>query len=241
MNGEAAIRLERDEAVVTLTLDRPEVLNAYDRQMRDEIFEALRWVDEDPEIRVLVVQGAGRGFGSGGDLREFGTAPSPLAARRVRQQRDVWRLWSELDCTTLASVHGIAAGGGFEMALLCDLLVVTHDARLLLPETGLAMIPGVGGTQTLVRAVGESRAARLLLTESEIRGREAARIGLAIRSVAPARRLAETGRMARRLAALPPAALAAARAALRRGADLPMASALRLEQRLSRQLRVEDR
>lgn len=237
MSEYATIRLAREEAIVTLTLDRPEVLNAYDRRMRDEIFTALRWVDADPEIRVLVVQGAGRAFGSGGDLREFGTAPSPLAARVVRQQRDVWQLWSELRCTTIASVHGLAAGGGLEMALLCDLMVVADDARLLLPETGLAMIPGVGGTQTLPRAVGEAVAARLLLTDAELRGTEAERIGLAARSVPAARLPAETRRLARRVVGLPPAALTAARKALRRGADLPLAPALRLEHRLSRQLR----
>ncbi|MFP6665148.1 MAG: enoyl-CoA hydratase/isomerase family protein [Deltaproteobacteria bacterium] len=235
------IRLTRDEAIITLTLHRPEVLNAYDRRMRDEIFAALQFVTEEPDVKVLLVRGAGRAFGSGGDLREFGTAPSPLGARDIRQQRDVWRLWSELPCVSIAAVHGVAAGGGLEMALLCDLMIVARDARLLLPETGLAMIPGVGGTQTLPRAVGEGRAAEMLLMGREVSGAEAARIGLAGKAVAPAQLGREAARLARQVAAVPQPVLRAARAALRRGADLPLGEALRLEQRLSRQLRGVER
>jgi enoyl-CoA hydratase/carnithine racemase len=235
------IRLTRDEAIVTLTLHRPEVLNAYDRRMRDEIFAALRFVNEEPEVKVLLVQGAGRAFGSGGDLSEFGTAPSPLGAREIRQQRDVWGLWSQLPCVSIAAVHGFAAGGGLEMALLCDLMIVTRDARLLLPETGLAMLPGVGGTQTLPRAVREGRATEMLLTGREVSGVEAARIGLAGKAVAPTQLGREATRTARQLAALPRPLLRAARTALRRGADLRLDEALRLEQRLSHQLRDVER
>ena len=153
------ILLERDDRIVTLTFDRPEVLNAYDRSMRDAIFAALEWLHGERDVTVLLVRGNGRAFSTGGDLREFGTAPSPVRAREVRRQRDVWRLWSTLPCVSIAAVHGAAVGGGLEMALLCDLVVCAHDARLALPETGLGLVPGVGGTQTLPRAVGEGRAA----------------------------------------------------------------------------------
>src|SRR5262249_33002878 len=149
--------------VLYLTLDRPEVLNAYNVEMRDEIFAALGLAAADPSISVLVVRGAGRAFSSGGDLGEFGLSPSPVRAREVRKLRDVWRRWAELPCVSVAEVHGIAAGGGCEMALLCDLVICADDARFALPETGLGLIPGVGGTQTLPRAAGEGRAASMLL------------------------------------------------------------------------------
>jgi len=226
------IRLERDGRVVTLTLDRPHVLNAYDTAMRDAVHDALAWLHEEPEVTVLVVRGAGRAFSTGGDIAEFGLAPSPIRAREVRRVRDVWRAWATLPCFAIAQVHGHAVGGGLEMALLCDVIVLAHDAQLALPETGLGLVPGVGGTQTLPRAVGEGRAAAMLLAGRAVDGREAARIGLALRSV-DARRLEATVRaLARRVARLDPRLVRAAKAAVRRGADLPLAAGIALERRL---------
>jgi enoyl-CoA hydratase/carnithine racemase len=236
-----AILLERSDAVVTLTLNRPEVLNAYDVQMRDEVFAALGLVADDPSIAVLVVRGAGRAFCAGGDLSEFGTAPSPTRAREVRQVRDVWRRWVTLPCVSVAAVHGFAAGGGFEMALLCDLIVCTRDARFGLPETGLGLIPGVGGTQTLPRAAGGGRAANVLLAGEWMTGAEAARIGLALRAVPRAKLATTVNRLAARLARLSPPVLRAVKAAVSRGADLPLSEALGLERRLAATLGPSDR
>lgn len=233
------IRLERHDGLVIMTLDRPEVLNAYNRQMRDQIFEALTFVAATPEIRVLLVEGSGRAFGSGGDLSEFGMAGSPLAARETRQRRDVWGLWSELPCVTMAAVHGMAVGGGCEMALLCDLMIAAETACFRLPETSLGTLPGVGGTQTLPRAIGAGRAAGVLLAGSEISGREAERLGLA-QWVCSEKTLAARSRsLAKSLAILSGPALKAAREALRRGGDLPLAEGLRLEARLGKRLREE--
>lgn len=240
MSG-AVTLLERDERIVTLTLDRPEVLNAYDRRMRDEIHAALEWLHGEPEVSVLVVRGNGRAFSTGGDLAEFGTAPSPVRAREVRQQRDVWRLWATLPCVSIAAVHGHAAGGGFEMALLCDLIVCARDAIFSLPETGLGLIPGVGGTQTLPRAIGLGRAADVLLAGRPLDARAAARSGL-VRSVVAPRRLRPTAdALARRLAALDPRLLRAVKAAVRRGGDLPLAAGLALERRLGSTLGPSER
>lgn len=235
------ILLERDERIVTLTFDRPEVLNAYDRGMRDAIFAALEWLHGEHEVSVLLVRGNGRAFSTGGDLSEFGTAPSPVRAREVRRQRDVWRLWSTLPCVSIAAVHGHAVGGGLEMALLCDLIVCSHDARFALPETGLGLVPGVGGTQTLPRAVGEGRAAAMLLAGDVIDGRTAVRIGLVQRSVPAARLRATADALARRVAALEPSVVRGAKACVQRGMDLPLAEALGLERRIGSTLRPSSR
>lgn len=235
------ILLERDERLVTLTFDRPEVLNAYDRGMRDAIFAALEWLHGEREVSVLLVRGNGRAFSTGGDLSEFGTAPSPVRAREVRRQRDVWRLWSTLPCVSIAAVHGHAVGGGLEMALLCDLIVCAHDARFALPETGLGLVPGVGGTQTLPRAVGEGRAAAILLAGDAIDGRTAVRIGLAQRSVRASRLRATADTLARRVASLDPSVVRAAKASVQRGADLPLAEALGVERRIASTLRPTPR
>src|SRR4029077_16561322 len=162
MRGFATIRYEKRGPVAIITLDRPEVLNAYNVAMRDDLWAALGAADADPEVRALVLRGRGRAFSTGGDVREFGTAPSPLTARVVRWRRDVWGRLLGLRAATLAAVHGYAMGGGMEMALLCDLCVAAADTRFALPETGLGMIPGVGGTQTAPRRMGMGRALELV-------------------------------------------------------------------------------
>src|SRR5262249_43437087 len=152
--------------------------NAYSVAMRDDLHAVLSAADADPEIRVLVLRGCGPAFCTGGDLREFGSAPSPFIARQVRWQRDVWGLLLRMRAITLAAVHGLAVGGGMEMALLCDLCLAADDARFALPETGRGMIPGVGGTQTLPRRIGTGRALDVMLTGRWIDAREAAMLGL---------------------------------------------------------------
>src|SRR5262249_23048836 len=142
----ATLRYEKRGAVAVVTLDRPEVLNAYNVAMRDDLHAALGAADEDPEVRALVLAGRGPAFSTGGDVRESGTARSQFVARAVRWRRDVWGRLLELRAASIAAVHGYAVGGGMEMALLCDLCVAADDARFALPETGLGMIPGVGGT-----------------------------------------------------------------------------------------------
>jgi len=197
-----AVILEKAGAVAVVTLNRPHVLNAYNTEMRDGLYEAFTAVRDDPEVAALVLRGAGPAFCTGGDLNEFGTAPSPVMARRIRWWRDVWGTLWRLPKLTVAAVHGLVAGGGFEMALLCDQVVARADARFFLPETGLGMIPGVAGTQTLPRLIGAGRALDLILTGRAVDAREAYRLGIvqsivrsgdvAARAVAHARRLLTT-------------------------------------------------
>ncbi len=231
-----AVLLERRGAVLTATLNRPHRLNAYDTAMRDGVFEALGLAAADPSIAVFVVRGNGRAFSTGGDLAEFGSAPSPVRARDVRQVRDAWGLWSTLPCVSIAAVHGSAAGGGFEMALLCDLVVCSEDARFWLPETGLGLLPGVGGTQTLPRAIGLGRAAAVLLAGRVIDARTAERLGLATEVVTGRALRRRTAALAARIAAAPPGAVRAAKASVARGLDMPLSRALGLERRLARAL-----
>lgn len=227
------LRFSKRGAIATVLLDRPEVLNAYDVRMRDELFEVLGAVDEDPEVRVLVLRGRGRAFSTGGDVREFGTAPSPVIARAVRWRRDVWGRLLALRAVTIAAVHGWAAGGGFEMALLCDLVVAASDARFALPEVGLGMIPGVGGTQTLPRRVGQGRALDVLLTGRVLGARAAATAGV-VHVVVPRVRLAgAAARVATAVARLDPGYVRAVRTAVRAATDLPLGAGCSLERALA--------
>jgi len=227
------IRFAKRGAVAIVTLDRPESLNAYDVAMRDDLFAALGAVDEDRDVRVVVLHGAGRAFSTGGDLREFGSAPSPVVARAVRFQRDVWGRLLGLRAATLAAVHGPTVGGGMEMMLLCDVRIAASDTRMALPETGLGMIPGVAGTQTLPRAAGLARALDVTLTGRTLDARAAHRIGLVHRIVPRARLLPTALATARQLSSLDPPVVQAIRRAVRAAFDVPMSAGVELERRLS--------
>ncbi len=226
--------LELDGPVARLTLNRPRVLNAYNIQMRDELYQALGLLEQNAEIRAAVVRGAGeRAFCAGADLTEFGSAPSQFIARQVRFERDVWARLFGLRTPLVAAVRGFCFGSGLEIALGCDLILAAPDAKFGLPETNLGMIPAAGGTQTMPRAVGTARGLDALLTGRTIEAEEAAAIGL-VNTVEPAASLfdrAETA--ARSLAALDAEAVRAAKTALAQAADTGLAEGLASEARLA--------
>ena len=229
----STLRYEKRGAIAIVTLDRPAKLNAYNVAMRDDLYEALGAADQDPDVRALVLRGRGRAFSTGGDVSEFGTAPSPLVARFVRWQRDVWGRLLDLRAATIAAVHGYAVGGGMEMALCCDFCLAADDARFALPETGLGMIPGVGGTQTLPRRAGVARALDLVLTGRGLDAEAARAAGIVLRVVPRARLDTAALALARRLARLEPALVAGVRRAVRAAHDLALADGLDLERRLA--------
>jgi enoyl-CoA hydratase/carnithine racemase len=216
--------------VARLTLNRPEVLNAVNMAMRDDLWAALEAVRDDPEIRVAVVRGAGeRAFSAGADISEFGTAPSYVEARRARHDRDVWGLMLSITKPLVAAIHGYAYGAGCEMSLCCDLRIASDDASFALPEVTLGYMPSAGGTQLLPRTVHPAVAREMILGGEPIDAHRAYEIGLATRVVPRERLAAEAERVAAALGAQPPRALAAAKEAMRRGAGLPLDQALALE------------
>lgn len=229
----ATLCYEKRGAVAVVSLDRPQKLNAYDVAMRDDLYAALGAADEDPDVRAVVLRGHGRAFSVGGDLSEFGSAPSPIVARDVRRRRDVWKRLLNVRAATLAAVHGWAVGGGMEMALLCDVCVAADDARFALPETGLGAIPGVGGTQTTPRRTGMSRALEIVLTGRTLDAPEALAAGLVQRVVPRARLDAAAQALATRLAALDPQVVRAVRRLLRVAHGGTVAASLGLERRLA--------
>jgi enoyl-CoA hydratase/carnithine racemase len=188
-------------AIGWITLNRPGVLNAYNVRMRDELHEVLRAVHDDPDIAVLVLRGAGRAFCAGADLSEFGTAPSPVIARKVRFARDVWHMLDTVRCPVIASLHGYVIGSGLEMAMLCDLRIAADDTTMRLPDVRLGMIPAAMGCQTLPRTGGLGLALDLILTARELSARDAQAAGL-LADVVPRAQLGQaTRRLAESLAA----------------------------------------
>jgi enoyl-CoA hydratase len=219
-------------AVAVVSLNRPHVLNAYNLAMRDALFEILQAVRDDPEVRVMILRGNGAAFCSGGDICEFGSAASPVAARRARWQRDVWGLLRALPQVTIAAVHGWTVGGGLEMALLCDLCIAAEDARFAYPETGLGMIPGVGGTQTTPREVGLGRALDLVLTGRSAGAEEAVEVGIAVRKV-PGKDLDRKAmQLARQISTLPPDLVMQTKRVVDQADALDLTTALSLEPRV---------
>jgi enoyl-CoA hydratase/carnithine racemase len=225
---------ETHDGIAWLTLNRPEVLNALNLQIRDELWVLLEAIALDDSVKVVVFRGAGdRAFSSGADLSEFGTAPSYTEARRARLERDVWGRMARFEKPMIAAVHGYALGAGCELSLLCDLRIASEDARFGLPETHLGYLPTAGGSQTLPRTAGLSRALDMILTAEPIDARTALDYGI-VNAVVPRAELAAAAEAyARRLIAQPEAVLRATKRAMRDGASLPLRDAIRLERRLA--------
>lgn len=232
----STIIYEKTDGIALLSLNRPERLNAYSVAMRDDFAEALWATAEDDEVRALLITGQGRAFCSGADLSEFGTAPSQVIARRVRWQRDVWGQLIDLPKPIVAGVHGYCIGSGVEITLLADLRIAASDTLFAMPELQLGMIPAAGGSQTLPANAGPSAALDLLLTGRRFDVEAALRHRLVSRVVSPDELNRAAWDAATALATLPPGYVSALRTAWRDGADLPLADALRLEQRLSASL-----
>lgn len=234
MSGSKTLIYEKSDQVAYVTLNRPQALNVYNTQMRDDLYEVLNAIKDDPEVRVAILKGAGeKAFCAGADLIEFLTAPSPVVARRVRFGRNVWSLLFSIPQPLIAVVHGYVLGSGMEIALCCDIRIASEDAKFGLPEVGLGIIPAAGGTQTLPRAIGTSRALELLLINRWIDGQEAYRIGL-VNKVVPRSELLRTAEeMAEKIASYHPMAVRNAKQAVARGLDLPLTEGLELEKRLA--------
>lgn len=227
-----AVLYIKEDTLAIVSLNRPKMLNAYNVEMRDGLYEALQAVRDDPEVRVMVLRGEGPAFSTGGDVSEFGSAPSPVGAREIRWRRDVWGTLLSLPQPTIAAVHGFTVGGGMEMALLCDLCIAAENTIFFLPETGLGMIPGVAGTQTAPRAIGLGRALDMVLTGRRVEAKEALQIGLANQVVPPEALMTAARTLADTLAQYDPQVIALAKRAVRQGLDLPLAEGLQLERRL---------
>ncbi len=228
---------EINEHIATVTLNRPQALNAYSVKMRDELYEVLGAIEADAEVRVTILKGAGpKAFCAGADLTEFLTAPAPVFAREARFARDIWGRFAGIQKPFIAALHGYVLGSGIEMSLYCDIRLCSDDARFGLPEVTLGIIPAAGGSQTLPRAIGPSAALDILLSGRWLEAREALRLKLVNRVVPRADLYAEAQRLAERIGARDPRAVSAAKQAVTRGLDLDLAAGLRLEKILARQL-----
>ena len=234
MSDFEVIIYDKQDGVGYVTLNRPQALNAYNLQMRDELYQVLGAIKDDPEVRVAIFQGAGeKAFCAGADLTEFLTAPSPVIARQVRWERDVWGLFLSITKPLIAALHGYVLGDGLEISLCCDLRLASEDAQFGLPELGLGIIPAAGGSQTLPRVIGRTKALEMLLTGRWLKAEEAHRLKLVNQVVSRHDLLPAAERLANKIKGYSPTAVAYAKQAIAGGLDMSLDEGLELEAKLS--------
>ncbi len=223
----SVIRVEVGDAIATITLDRPEALNALTVAMKEELLGALRSIARDRSVRAVVLTGAGRAFCAGQDLRErLEPNAAPLAVELRERYNPIIRAMRALDQPIVGAINGVAAGAGASLAFACDIRVAAEGATFVLAFGRIGLVPDSGATWLLPRLVGPAKAAELALLGDPVTATEAARIGL-VASVVPGDRLVAAARdVAARLAALAPQALALTKRALQRSWSVDLDEAL---------------
>jgi 2-(1,2-epoxy-1,2-dihydrophenyl)acetyl-CoA isomerase len=234
---ESPLRQERAGAVLTLTLDRPAVLNSFTTDLLRALFLALDAAAEDASVRCVVLTGAGRAFCAGQDLADPAVAPqSDIGHLLAHFYRPMLLRLRSMPVPVIAAVNGVAAGAGANLALACDLVVAARSASFIQAFSKIGLVPDCGGTWLLPRAVGRARALGLAMLGDRLPAQEAERIGLIWRCVDDAELAGEVGALAARLAAMPTRALVETRRALDAAQQTDLAGALDHEQALQREL-----
>lgn len=221
--------IEQEEAVAVIRLARPDKRNALDLTMRAAIADAMRQLERDASVRVVIITGGDEVFAAGADLNLL----VDKGAQQVAEI-DLGQYWSPVATSQkplIAAVSGFALGAGCELALMCDFIIADPSARLGQPELNVGIMPGAGGTQRLVRTVGKQVASWMLMTAEPLSADRAHHLGLVVEVTEPGQLLPRAKQLARRIASMPPKALRATKRALAQGADLPLEAALSLENR----------
>jgi len=225
-----AVLVEREEHITHIVLNRPDVLNAIDNRLAEDLILACRSIADDPSVWVVVVRGAGeRAFCAGADLK----ARRNFSAEDWAAQRELFRRTfaavRAIPQPTIAAVHGYALGGGTELAMLCDIIVAADDATFGLTEVSLGIIPGGGGTQSLPRLIGRHRAKEMIFTARRISVDEALRLGLVNHVVESARLLERANELAQEIMRNSPFAVRQAKWAIDHGTDAAFEDGLERE------------
>jgi enoyl-CoA hydratase len=229
-NAYETILVERDGRVGTITLNRPEALNALNSQVMHEVTTAAAEFDNDPGIGAIVITGSAKAFAAGADIKEM----SQLGFSDVFDG-DFFAPWARLAAVrtpTIAAVAGHALGGGCELAMMCDLLIAADTAKFGQPEIKLGVLPGMGGSQRLTRAIGKAKAMDLILTGRTIDAAEAERSGLVSRVVPADDLLTEARAVATTISQMSRSAARMAKEAVNRSFESTLAEGLLYERRL---------
>lgn len=227
------LRIETADRIATLTIHRPEKLNALNGAVIEQLHGAFERLRADAAVGCVVVQGAGdKAFVAGADIRELAMkSPAEMQTASARGQQ-VFLAIEQLGKPVIASIQGFALGGGLELAMACHLRIASNKAKLGLPEITLGILPGYGGTQRLVRLAGKAKAIEMMLTGEPIAAEEALRVGLVHQVCEPEQLAAKTRELAEKLASRAPIAVRFILQAVNEGADQPLPQGLALEAEL---------
>jgi enoyl-CoA hydratase/carnithine racemase len=229
MDSDTLLRADQGN-VATLTLHRPEVMNAINLDMLEALREEIEGIRSEPAVRVVIITGAGqKAFCAGADLEERASFDEAQVKEFLSRIGDLFRSIESLDRPVIAAINGVALGGGTELTLACDIRIASVNATLGLTETHLAVIPGAGGTQRLPRLVGPGKAKELIFTGRKIQAGEALDIGLVNQVHEADALLAECRKMAKTITKAGPIAIAQAKYAIDHGLDTDLESGLAIE------------
>ncbi len=222
------ITVETREHVGVITLDRPEALNALNGALIAELATAVRRFEEDAQIGAIVITGSEKAFAAGADIKEMAERTYPQSMIEDFIGGD-WEAVSRARKPVIAAVSGYALGGGCELAMMCDIILATDSARFGLPEITLGVIPGAGGTQRLVRAVGKAKAMEMILSGRFMAAEEAERAGLVSRIVPDAELLDEAVKVGEKIAAMSLPSVILAKSAVNRAFETTLEEGIRYE------------
>jgi enoyl-CoA hydratase len=229
MSTQPLVLITTDGPVTTLTLNRPQALNALSPALMDELLAAVQAADDDPQVRAIVLTGGPRVFAAGADIKTMADATPIVMAESAMFVR--WAGIAACRKPIIAAVSGYALGGGCELAMLCDIIIASDTAQFGQPEVNIGIIPGAGGTARLTRALGPFRAMELILTGATLSAHEALQHGL-VNRICPAEAVvAEAQQLAAVIAAKAPVAVRMAKEAVRAAAETTVREGLAIEQR----------
>ena len=224
------VLIERLGRVVLIRLNRPRARNALSHQMMSELLDCLRGLDNDPGVGCFVITGTNEYFAAGADIKEMYAKTCP---EMIEQDYFAgWDAFAGFKTPKMAAVAGYAYGGGCELAMMCDVLIAAESARFALPEITLGVMPGMGGTQRLTRAIGRAKAMDMILTGRSISAREAEQAGLVSRVTAADDLLEQALAVAQQIAGFPRTATLAAREAVDRAQEVGLREGILFERRV---------
>lgn len=231
------IVLNIENGIALLTVNRPDSLNALNKQVIIDLAEAVNSIEADPTIRCVIVTGSGaKAFVAGADIKEIDQLESSEAYKFAISGQHLFSKIETLRMPVIAAVNGFALGGGLELALACDFIIAADDAKFGLPECTLGIMPGYGGTVRLVRRIGPARAKEIAMTGGFYSSAEAFNLGIVNRIVPQAELMVTAQKMAQTIASRAPKAITAIKESIHQGPDLSLAEAFKLEAKLFSQL-----
>lgn len=230
---DSVVTVEKKDRIAVVTVNRPEARNSLNSEVLEELKKAAEDVSQDENVLVVIVTGAGeKAFVAGADIKEM-IGKTPLEMRRFTMLgHQVMDLFAKMEKPTIAAVNGYALGGGCELAIACDIRIASDNAKIGVPEVGLGIFPGFGGTQRLTKLIGKGRACELVFTGKMIKAEEAERMGLVNRVVPQAELMKEVEALAKDISTKGPVGVRLAKSALNRALEVGLSEGLAYEREL---------